>query len=157
MGGVLFLMVKFNEDICQCLVENYSKGLPLKYCADSVGIARATLYRWMEKGKNSKRGKYRDFYEDMQKAKSKFIAHHMQKIGNSQSWMASQYLLQVTDPDEYVVAEKQKIESETKATIQAEVDMTDPRIQEDDLQMLKDLISDKDESDGGGDKPTTEP
>ena len=76
-------------------------------------------------------------------------------IANSQSWMASQYLLQCVDPDEYVVAEKQKIESETKATIQAEVDMTDPRIQESDLAMLKELIGDKNDN-GRGDKPTTE-
>ena len=110
----------------------------------------------MNKGKKAKSGKYRDFYLDMQRAKSKFIAHHIGKIQDNKSWMSSQYLLQVTDPDEFVVAEKQKIESETRATVEAKIDMNDPRIQEDDLQMLKDLISDKDESDSGGDKPTTQ-
>ena len=65
-------------------------------------------------------------------------------------------MLQCVDPDEYVVAEKQKIESETKATIQAEVDMSDPRIQESDLAMLKELIGDKDANNSRGDKPTTE-
>ena len=109
----------------------------------------------MNKGKNAKSGKYRDFYLDMQRAKSKFIAHHIGKIEANKSWMSSQYLLQVTDPDEFVVAEKQKIESETKATIQAEVDMTDPRIQEADLQMLKELIGDKDANNSRADKPTT--
>ena len=34
---------KFNEETCQCLVENYSKGLPLKYCADIAGIARIAV------------------------------------------------------------------------------------------------------------------
>ena len=92
----------------------------------------------------------------MQKAKSKFISHHLQKIGENKSWMSSQYLLQVTDPDEFVVAEKQKIESETKATIQAEVDMNDPRIQAQDLAMLKELIGDKDADNSRGNKPTTE-
>ena len=70
--------------------------------------------------------------------------------------MASQYLLQCVDPDEYVVAEKQKIESETKATIEANVDMEDPRIQEQDLAMLKELISDKDGNQRGGDSEPTE-
>ena len=137
-------------------MENYSKGIPLKYCADSVGIARQTIYDWMNKGKNAKSGKYRDFYLDMQRAKSKFIAHHMQKIGDSKSWMASQYLLQVTDPDEYVVAEKQQIEANAKTEVTAKVDMNDPRIQEDDLQMLKALISDKDDNNSRADKPTTQ-
>ena len=127
-----------------------------KDCADIAGIDRTTVYKWLDKGKVAKRGKYRDFYVDMQRARAKFKAHHLQKIANSQSWMASQYLLQCVDPDEYVVAEKQKIESETKATIQAEVDMTDPRIQESDLAMLKELIGDKDADNSRGDKPTTE-
>lgn len=130
--------------------------MPLKYCADSVGIARQTIYDWMNKGKNAKSGKYREFYLDMQRAKSKFIAHHMNKIGNSNSWMASQYLLQVTDTEQFVVAEKQQIEAETKTTLEANVDMTDPRIQENDLLMLKELIGDKSANNSGGDKPTAE-
>jgi hypothetical protein len=109
----------------------------------------------MNKGKKAKSGKYHDFYLEMQRAKSKFIAHHMNKIGNSNSWMASQYLLQVTDTEQFVVAEKQQIEAETKQTIQAEVDMSDPRIQAHDLAILKELIGDKHDN-GGGDKPTTE-
>ena len=149
-------MAKFNEDTCQCLIENHGKGIPLKQCADIAGISRTTLYNWMNKGEKSKRGKYHDFYVDMQRARAKFISHHIQKIGNSNSWMASQYLLQCVDPDEFVVAEKQQIEAETKSTIQAEVDMTDPRIQENDLLMLKELIGDKSANNSGGDKPTTE-
>ena len=147
---------KFSEEICECLVESYSQGIPLKYCADIAGIHRKTVYDWMNKGKAAKSGRYRQFYIEMQKAKSKFIAHHIKKIENNKSWMSSQYLLQVTDPDEFVVAEKQKIESETKATIQAEVDMNDPRIQEQDLAILKELLGDKDDHNRGGDKPTTE-
>ena len=147
---------KFSEEICECLVENYGKGLPLKYCADAVGIGRTTLYDWMKRGETAKSGKYREFYLEMQKARAKFILHHQRKIANSPSWMASQYLLQCVDPDEYVVAEKQQIEAETKQTIEANVDMTDPRIQESDLAMLKELIGDKDADNSRGDKPTTE-
>ena len=148
-------MAKFNEDTCQCLIENHGKGIPLKQCADIAGISRTTLYNWMNKGEKSKRGKYHDFYVDMQRARAKFISHHLQKIGENKSWMSSQYLLQVTDPEQFVVAEKQQIEAETKSTIQAEVDMTDPRIQAQDLAMLKELIGDKNDN-GRGDKPTTE-
>ena len=149
-------MVKFSEDTCKCLVENHGKGLPIKDCADIAGIDRTLVYKWMDKGKKSKKGKYHDFYLDMQRARAKFKAHHLQKISNSKSWMASQYLLQCVDPDEFVVAEKQKIESETKATIQAEVDMNDPRIREADLAMLKTLISDKDGDKCRGDSEPTE-
>ena len=136
-------------------MESHSEGLPLKYCADIVGIDRRTIYNWMEKGEKARSGKYREFYLDMQKARAKFILHHQRKIANSPSWMASQYLIQCVDPETYVVAEKQQIEAETKQTIEANVDMNDPRIQEADLAILKELIGDKDEHNSGGDKPTT--
>lgn len=135
-------------------MESHSEGLPLKYCADIVGIDRRTIYNWMEKGEKARSGKYREFYLDMQKARAKFILHHQRKIANSPSWMASQYLIQCVDPETYVVAEKQQIEAETKTTLEANVDMNDPRIQEADLAILKELIGDKDEHNSGGDKPT---
>lgn len=109
---------KFNEETCQIIVENYSKGLPITDCAAIAGIDRRTIYRWMEKGKNSKRGKYNDFYKAMQRARAKFKAHHLQKIANSKHWTASQYLLQCVDPGEFVIAEKQKIEAQIDQQVQ---------------------------------------
>ena len=147
-------MAKFNEEICKCLVEFYADGIPLKYCADAVGINRSTIYDWMEKGAKAKSGKYKKFYLDMQKARAKFIQKNVKEIQDNKSWMAKQYLLQVTDPEQFVVAEKQQIEAETKTTLEANVDMTDPRIQENDLLMLKELIGDKNDN-GGGDKSVT--
>ena len=148
-------MVKFSEDLCQCLIEFYSNGTPLKYCADAVGVRRETVYLWMNKGKKAKSGKYHEFYLEMQKARAKNINKNFQDIQKNNSWMAKQYALQCMDPDEFVVAEKQKIESETKQTIEAKVDMNDPRIQEQDLAMLKELIGDKDADNRRGDKSVT--
>jgi hypothetical protein len=148
-------MVKFSEDLCQCLIEFYSNGTPLKYCADAVGVRRETVYLWMNKGKKAKSGKYHEFYLEMQKARAKNINKNFQDIQKNNSWMAKQYALQCMDPDEFVVAEKQKIESETKQTIEANVDMNDPRIQEQDLAMLKELIGDKDARNRRGDKSVT--
>lgn len=123
---------KFNEDTCKCLTENYEKGLPLKYCADIAGVARSTVYNWMEKGKNSKRGKYHDFYKDMQRAKSKFIAHHQLKIAESKDWRASQYLLQVTDTEKYVVTEKKQVQADVKTDILAKLERPLPELKDDD-------------------------
>ena len=123
---------KFNEDACTCLTENYEKGLPLKYCADIAGVARSTVYNWMEKGKQSKRGKYHDFYLDMQRAKSKFIAHHQLKIAESKDWRASQYLLQVTDTEKYVVTEKKQVQADVKTDILAKLERPLPELEDDD-------------------------
>lgn len=138
---------KFTEEVCQCLIENYSKGIPLKYCADAAGINRKTIYDWMNKGKKAKSGRYHQFYKDMQKAKSKFISHHLQKIGDSKSWMSSQYLLQVTDPEQFVVAEKQEMEANVKndTTLKADVDLTSPEFMNRELELMKKIIQDKKE------------
>lgn len=110
-------MVKFNEDTYKCIVENHGKGLPIKDCADIAGIDRTTVYKWLDKGKVAKRGKYHDFYKAMQRARAKFKAHHLQKIANSESWTASQYLLQCVDPGTYVIANKQKIEADVNTDV----------------------------------------
>jgi hypothetical protein len=148
---------KFNEQICNELCSYYEEGLPQKTCADLCGIDRTTLGKWLAKGKNAKSGKYRDFYLRWCKAKAKFIQHHTNKIADNPSWLASQYLLQVTDPETYVVAEKQEMETTVKADITADVDMTDAEIHKHDLELLQSLLDDKhDNTDSRTDKPTTE-
>lgn len=134
---------KFGEEICNELCQLHSEGLPQKSCADMLGIARKTLYNWLQKGQNAKSGKYRQFYINWRKAEALYEQEHLNQIRGSTSWLAHQYLLQVKDPETYVVAEKQQIEAETKTTLEANVDMNDPRIREDDLKMLKALIDDK--------------
>ena len=134
------MVTKFNQDICNDLCELYSQGLSQKDCADIVGINRKTLSRWLNKGENAKSGKYRQFYLQWQKAKALYKQMHLSYINKSPSWLAHQYMLQVMDPDKFVVAEKQQIEAETKTTLEANVDMNDPRIREDDLALLKALI-----------------
>ena len=136
-------MAKFNEEICKEICDLHSEGLPQKSCADLVGINRRTLYDWIQKGKNAKSGKYKQFYQNWLKASAKYEREHLSQISDSTSWLAHQYLLQVKDPETYVVAEKQQIEAETKTTLEANVDMNDPRIREQDLEMLKALIDDK--------------
>lgn len=137
------MVTKFNQDICNDLCQLYGEGLSQTDCADIVGINRKTLRRWLEKGEKAKSGKYRQFYLQWRKAKAEHKRMHLSHINNSPSWLAHQYALQVMDPDTFVVAEKQQIEAETKATVNADVDMNDPRIRENDLEMLKSLIEDK--------------
>ena len=150
------MATKFNDQICEELCTLHSEGLPQKTCADLVGIDRKTLYNWIQQGKKARSGKKRDFYIRWVRAAAKYEREHLKKISGSNSWLAHQYLLQVKDPETYVVAEKQQIEAETKTTLEANIDMNDPRIQENDLLMLKELIGDKSANNSGGDKSTTE-
>ena len=140
-------MAKFNEEICNCLTELYADGIPLKYCADAVGISRTAIYNWMDKGEKAKSGKYHQFYLDMQKARAKFIQKNMKDIQDNKSWMAKQYLLQVTDPEQFVVAEKQEMESKVTqdTTLHGEVDITNEDFMKKELDLMKQLVKDKEE------------
>ena len=116
---------KFSEEICNCLIENYSEGLPLIDCADIAGVHRNTVTNWMNKGKKAKSGKFKQFYQDMVRARAKFKKHHQLKIAESKDWRASQYLLQVTDSEHYVITEKQEVKADIDSKNKHELD---PRV-----------------------------
>lgn len=110
-------MTKFNETICKEIIIAHENGLPKNACASIVGINRRTLYDWLKKGEKAKSGKYHDFYLRWLKADARFQMYHLKRINDSKQWQASQYLLQVTDPETYVVKEKREIEA--KADLEA--------------------------------------
>lgn len=125
-------ITKFNEETCKCLVDNYSKGLTITDCANIAGIDRRTVHRWIEKGEKARSGKYKQFYLEMQKAKSKFKEHHLRKIAEAKDWRASQYLLQVTDSETYVVTEKKQVNADVKTDLLEKLQRPLPELKDDD-------------------------
>lgn len=105
---------KFNEQICKELCTAHENGLPLNACANLCGISRQSVHNWLKEGKNAKTGKKREFYNNWQRANARFQAYHLKKINDSKDWRASQYLLQVTSPDDYVIEEKTRINADVK-------------------------------------------
>lgn len=144
-GEVKTMATKFNEQLCEELCTLHAEGLPQKSCADLVGIDRKTLYNWIQKGKNAKSGKYRQFYINWLRASANFEREHLGHISDSSSWLAHQYLLQVKDPETYVVAEKQEMETTVKAdaTVNADIDLTSDDFMAKELDIMKTLIEDK--------------
>ena len=141
------MATKFNEQLCEELCTLHAEGLPQKSCADIVGIDRKTLYNWIQKGKKAKSGKYRQFYINWLKASAKFEREHLCHISESTSWLAHQYLLQVKDPETYVVAEKQEMEANINAdaNLNADVDLTSDDFLNRELDLMKKIIEDKKE------------
>lgn len=139
------MATKFNEQLCEELCTLHAEGLPQKSCADIVGIDRKTLYNWIQKGKKAKSGKYRQFYINWLKASAKFEREHLSYISESTSWLAHQYLLQVKDPETYVVAEKQEMEANinAEANLNADVDLTSDDFLNQELDLMKKIIEDK--------------
>ena len=48
-----------------------------------AGIGETTLYRWIEKGKQAKRGQFREFWESLEAALAHFEYVHLQAIQKS--------------------------------------------------------------------------
>ena len=107
-------MAKFNYEVCEKLLKAHENGLPLKTCAKYAGIDRKTLYNWLKRGKEAKTGKYCEFYDQWQKAEAIYQLYHLKKINDDKSWQSSRYLLQVTDPETYVIVDKVENKTEIK-------------------------------------------
>ena len=139
------MVTKFNQEICNDLCELHSQGLPKERCAYIVGINRKTLYRWLKKGEKAKSGKYRQFYLQWMKSEAEYELMHLGHINESTSWLAHQYMLQVMDPERYVVAEKQEMEANinAEAQVQADVDLTSDDFMQKELDIMKQIIEDK--------------
>lgn len=108
------MRTKFTPEICEEIIVNYENGLPLNQVAARVGIDTATLWRWRNKGKKAKSGKYRQFYLDMEKARANFIAFHLDCLNSSNNDNTHIYLLKVTDPEHF--SEKNQIEHSGQVT-----------------------------------------
>lgn len=116
-------MTKFNQKITEEIIQLYSQGVPLKHCASAVGIDRTTIRNWMNKGKNAKSGAYRKFYLDMMKARAEFILYHQNKVANNKDWRASKYLLEVTEPETFVI--EKKIATEVNADVRHDTNLNE--------------------------------
>lgn len=112
-------MTKFSKEVCSIILDARSSGMTKEECAGLAGISVRTLDRWLEKGKNAKSGKHRDFYIAYLKANLEFRKYHRDKIGEHKDWHASQYLLQVNEKGKYNLT--QEIESKVEAEVKSEV------------------------------------
>lgn len=93
-------MPRVKPDIIKLL----KTGTPIKTACGAVGIHVSTFYYWMNKGENAKSGQYKEFYDEVEKAKAEFVARNValiQKAAVDGTWQASAWLLERTHPDEF--------------------------------------------------------
>lgn len=119
---VKMFMTKFNPEICAELCRLHSDGLTAKACAAMVGITRRTLSNWLKRGSEAKSGAYRQFWLDWEKANAEYQRYHLVAISRSDSWAAHKYLLEVNEPETFVV--EQKIKADTNAKVEAKGELT---------------------------------
>lgn len=115
---------KLTDKLCIDICNEIKIGTPMRHAAISHGISHDTFYRWYNKGKNAKSGKFKRFYDNVEEAKSVAIAlraRRIHKAGES-NWQADAWWLERTAPAEFGKHEvKVKMQSEVKNNIKGTI------------------------------------
>lgn len=117
-------MTKFNPETCHKIIQAIKQGNYQKTAAALAGIDESTYYRWVERGKEAKSGKYCEFYKSIKKAEEFAKAYYLQQIREAaeskKHWQAAAWYLERKFPDEF--GRRQSIDM--KADIKADVKST---------------------------------
>nr|WP_302577926.1 hypothetical protein [Methanobrevibacter arboriphilus] len=100
---------KLTDKIQEKIIIAIENGANFKDAAVYNGITEQTFYNWLKRGKESKKGKYKDFYEKMKEAKIKNKMFHIKNINvaGKKDWKASAWRLERMYPEEYARPEIQ--------------------------------------------------
>lgn len=66
-----------------------------------VSISKQTFYTWLDRGEKATRGRYRDFYVDVEQARAEAEARNVQvvqKAAHDGTWQAAAWWLERRDP-----------------------------------------------------------
>ena len=123
------LINKLSDEICN----DIKAGVPIVHAAISHGISQSTFYDRYNKGKKAKKGKFRDFYDDVEEAKSVAItlrARRIYKAGQA-NWQADAWWLERVDPENFGRKDHHTVQSEnTNTNVNMEVKSTDKVLEE---------------------------
>lgn len=108
------------------LVKEITAGIGTTTAAIRSGVDKATFFRWLEKGRFQKRGKYRDFCDRIAKAEAdRRAASALRLVKASQGtekkpgdWRAGAWLAERIDPEEFAL--KVNLQVEEVVTLGAE-------------------------------------
>ena len=137
-------MTKFNPETCHKIIQAIKQGNYQKTAAALAGIDESTYYRWVERGKEAKSGKYCEFYKSIKKAEEFAKAYYLQQIREAaeskKHWQAAAWYLERKHPTEWgrqqTIEIDGKIQSENKTKIEWDLPK-DPNLRS----KARDLIS----------------
>ena len=117
-------MVKFSEEVCETIYKLVSKGFTYKDICAVCDISEQTFNNWINRGKKAKSGKYKEFYLNVEKAKSlrknNLIDKLIEKTEAKDDWKGYAWLLERGYGDEFARPEV-KIRQEIESKVEAEV------------------------------------
>ena len=111
--------LKLTDQLCDDICNDIKAGVPIRHAAIAHGITEPTFYNWYNKGAEAKKGKFRQFYDKVQEAKSVAItlrARRIYKAGES-NWQADAWWLERVDPDNFGRKDNLNLNADVSANI----------------------------------------
>lgn len=108
--------LKLNNQLSKAICADIKAGAPMKHSAIAHGISERTFYDWYNKGKKAKSGRFKNFYDDVEEAKSQAIllrARRIYKAGNT-TWQADAWWLERVAPKEFGRHDKLSLDGDLK-------------------------------------------
>lgn len=102
------------------IVELIEAGNYPETAAGACGVNRATYYVWMAKGREAKSGRYKDFHDDVVRAREAAEADlvAMVKLAAVEDWRAASWMLERTRKGKYAKPIHLEQDLQTTVTIQ---------------------------------------
>lgn len=91
-------------EVAQAIVKAVSAGNPRGVAAAAAGVSRATLFRWLARGRRETEGAYRDLCDGVKKAEARAVRRRVgvvRKAAASGAWQAAAWWLERRYPDEF--------------------------------------------------------
>ena len=103
---------KITPEILDEIVEHHKNGATVKEACQLTGMNVDTIYSYITDGKKAKSGKKRDFYLKMEEANAVFIQDIKERMIDSASPRALEFLLRATAPETYNISNKQEVKAD---------------------------------------------
>ena len=119
-------MTKFTEDIREIIYKLTAKGYTYADICAVCEIDKSTFYKWVDRGKKSKSGQYKEFVVELEKAKAERKNNLVEELidmgRNREDWKAIAWILERGYGDEFARPEvKIKADVGAKAEIKSDV------------------------------------
>lgn len=95
---------KLSPERIETITKAIANGNTHDVAASLGGIAESTFYAWMSRGKEAKKGQYKQFYDKVKKAEAYAEADRVQRIqkaGRDGDWKADAWYLERRYPDKW--------------------------------------------------------
>ena len=108
------------DDLPKEFFQYLKDGNSIKTSASACGVTDRTIHNWVKKGKESKNGKFFQFFQSYKKARAEAEIQDISVIrkAGDKSWQARAWIRERSNPDDWGNKQYQKIEHSGKVDVE---------------------------------------